>query len=131
MKERIRELVTKAKRSLKAAKRLLAHGDFDFSTSRAYYAMFYLAEGMLLTQGKAFSSHRGVITEFGKTFAKTRIVAPDLHKWLSTAFASRQKSDYWPGVEITKREAAEVIKRAEQFVRICIDYLKQHSDYKE
>ena len=39
MKERIENLVAKAHRSLKAAKKLLAGGDYDFSISRLYYTM--------------------------------------------------------------------------------------------
>lgn len=41
-------LILKSKRSLKTAKTLFDSGDFDFSVSRAYYAMFYIAEAALL-----------------------------------------------------------------------------------
>ena len=40
MTSEISELLTKARRSLDAAKRLSRDGDFDFAVSRAYYAMF-------------------------------------------------------------------------------------------
>ena len=41
-------LVQKAQDSLRAAKLLEAEGLADFAVSRAYYAMFYIAEAFLL-----------------------------------------------------------------------------------
>jgi uncharacterized protein (UPF0332 family) len=37
----VQALLKKAGRSLKASKSLIDSGDYDFSISRAYYAMFY------------------------------------------------------------------------------------------
>lgn len=48
MKEEISKLIKKAQRSLNAAIELYKMGDYDFSVSRAYYAMFYCAEALLI-----------------------------------------------------------------------------------
>jgi len=40
----IEALITKAKRSLGAARSLIEDSYFDFAASRAYYSMFYVAE---------------------------------------------------------------------------------------
>ena len=45
----INNLIEKAKRSIDAAKKLYELEYYDFSVSRAYYAMFYCAEALLLT----------------------------------------------------------------------------------
>jgi len=51
-------LVRKARDSVRAA-RLLHNGNlYDFAISRAYYAMFYVAEALLLGEGLAFSKMR-------------------------------------------------------------------------
>jgi len=47
MNQQIEALVAKGKRSLIAAQRLFELGDYDFAASRAYYAIFYLAEALL------------------------------------------------------------------------------------
>lgn len=65
--------VEKAKESLQAANSLFDGGFYDFSASRAYYAMFYCAEAVLLTKNLSFSKHSAVITAFGKEFIKTGI----------------------------------------------------------
>ncbi len=64
-------LLQKATDNTQAA-RLLVEGDFyDISISRAYYAMFYIAEAFLLSKGFTFSKHSAVISAFGQYFAKT------------------------------------------------------------
>ena len=50
-------LLDKAERSLLASDQLFAAGHFDFAASRAYYACFYVAESLLLSQGLEFSRH--------------------------------------------------------------------------
>lgn len=70
----IKELIDKAKESLDAARLLADNGFYDFSVSRAYYAMYYSAEAFLLTKELAFSKHSAVIATFGKEFIKNRIL---------------------------------------------------------
>lgn len=52
-------LLRKAQDSVRAAKLLASQGFYDFAASRAYYAMFYVAEAILLSQGLSFSKHSG------------------------------------------------------------------------
>jgi uncharacterized protein (UPF0332 family) len=54
-------LLSKAHDSVRAAKLLSDAGFCDFAVSRAYYAMFYVAEAFLLGVGLSFSRHAGVI----------------------------------------------------------------------
>lgn len=54
-------LIQKARASLDAARLLAKQGHFDFAVSRAYYAMFYVAEALLLDEGLVFSKHSAVI----------------------------------------------------------------------
>ena len=46
----IHALMEKAKRSLSASEILMESDNYDFAISRAYYAMFYCAEAMLLSK---------------------------------------------------------------------------------
>lgn len=108
--------IEKARRSIAAARRLLADGDFDFAASRAYYAMFYAAEALLLSAGKTLSKHSAVIGTFGKDFAHAGVVPAQLHRYLIDAFDLRNASDYHIGRSVT-REGGEVsIAHAQEFV---------------
>lgn len=124
MSEELKKLISKAERSLKAARRLYKNGDYDFSVSRAYYAMFYCAESLLLTQEMSFSKHTAVIAAFGKYFAKTGLIPSTLHSYLLTAFKDRQIGDYEVIKEITKSEAEATLKNAKEFISQTIKYLK-------
>ncbi|WP_369018012.1 HEPN domain-containing protein [Thermatribacter velox] len=89
MKDEIERLISKARKSLEAAKMLFQEGYYGFAASRAYYAMFYAAEASLLKKGLSFSKHSGVISAFGKHFAKPRIIPSEYHKMLRDAFRVR------------------------------------------
>ena len=67
MKE-IRDLIKKTEKFLSTAEHALSIGDYDSCVSRCYYAMFFMAEAALLTKGLSASSHKGVISMFGRHF---------------------------------------------------------------
>lgn len=75
-------LVRKAQASIASARLLLENGYPDFAISRAYYAMFYVAEALLLMLGLSFSKHGGVIVAFGQHLAKTGRVPVAFHRYL-------------------------------------------------
>jgi len=67
-------LIQKATESLDAARSLLRDGYPDFATSRAYYAMFYVAEALLAIMGQSYRKHSAAISAFGSAaFAVVRI----------------------------------------------------------
>jgi len=82
-------LLEKASRSLQAAKLLNAQQLAEFAVSRAYYAMFYVAEALLESEGLTFSKHSAVITAFGQQFAKTGRIPVEFHRYLIAAEQSR------------------------------------------
>jgi len=110
------EALEKAERSLNAAQRLLAEGDFDFAASRAYYSMFYAAEGLLLSQGKTFSSHGAVIAAFGEQFAHPGTIPVRLHRYMIDAFALRGLADYRFGRSVAREDADLVLAHAREFI---------------
>ncbi len=87
-------LFDKAERFIRSAQILAADGDFDSAASRLYYAMFYIAEGLLEAKGLSYSSHKGVISTFGQVFAKANEIDPRFHQALLSAFSQRQLGDY-------------------------------------
>jgi len=82
MIESVRELLDKAAQSIGAAELLLKDGYIDFSASRAYYAMFYAVESLLLSRERSFSKHSAIISAFGKEFVKTGIFDSRFHRYI-------------------------------------------------
>jgi uncharacterized protein (UPF0332 family) len=52
----VQALIEKAKESTAAARSLAKDGHYDFAASRAYYAMFYVAEALLANMGNPTAS---------------------------------------------------------------------------
>ena len=66
MKGEIEKLIEKEHRSLEVAREIFDHEHYDFAVSRAYYAIFYLAEAVLLSKNLSFSKHSAVISAFNQ-----------------------------------------------------------------
>ena len=117
-------LLRKARRNLRSARVLLADGDYDSAVSRAYYAMFHVAEALLLSKGLAYSKHSAVIAAFGKEFAKTGILPVDFHAHFREAAEARNISDYQAVSHVTEEAALQHISRAEQLLAAAEGLLK-------
>jgi uncharacterized protein (UPF0332 family) len=100
--------------------RLLANDTlYGIAVSRAYYAMFYIAQALLLGEGMAFSKHTGVIAAFGEYFANTGRVPKALHRILIDAEKLRLKGDYGDERVITAEQAETQIAYAERFLEVA------------
>lgn len=124
MKEVTVRLLRKAARSISAAERLLQSGDVDFAASRAYYAMFYVTEGLLAERGLRFRKHGGVHAAFGQSFAQSGELDSKYHRWLLAAFNKRIAGDYDVGAEVTATEVRTMIDQALEFLEEGKLYLK-------
>lgn len=120
-------LLTKAHRSLRSATNLVGDGDYDFAASRAYYAMFYAAEAMLLLKGLSFSSHSAVHAAFGLHFSKAGLVEAKLHRYLLDGQDTRATGDYDIHTVVTEAEAREQIAHAEEFLQAAERFLSGSS----
>ena len=118
-------LIKKAHRYLKSAELLLKDKDFESSVSRAYYAMFFCAEAVLLTMNLSFSSHKGVISAFGKHFVKTGIFPKEFGRELNRAFEKRQISDYEYISLISNEDAEEILDNGKQFINAVENWLNK------
>ena len=112
-------LLQEARDSLNAAKLLQSQGYWGYAASRAYYAMFYVAEAFLLGKGMAFSRHGAVHAAFSREFAKTGVVPRHLTGYLTRGMEVRHTGDYGKSKKVTPEEAAEQISRAEEFLRVA------------
>nr|MDO8099441.1 HEPN domain-containing protein [Candidatus Njordarchaeota archaeon] len=119
----INDAILKAKRFLRDAKVLLHDGGFDSTAGRCYYAMFLMAEVVLLTKGLRAKSHKGVIALLGQHFINKRILSEELGKSLKAAHESREAGDYEIKFAVSEKEAKESVKRATRFVEETEKYL--------
>ena len=112
MTEAVHELLDKSEQSINAANLLLGDGYDDFAASRAYYAMFYAVEALMLDRDLSFSKHSAVIAAFGKLFVKTGIFDSRFHRSLLNAFDLRNAGDYGSTGTVSRNEASQIIAEA-------------------
>lgn len=128
MKAEVESLLIKSERSIEAARMLNDEGHADFAASRAYYALFYVAEALLLDRGLSFSSHAALIGAFGREFAKSAVLDPKYHRYLIDAQDLRNIGDYAIGQDIAEDQADLMCRWAEDFLRAARNFLGATED---
>lgn len=104
--------------SVAAAKKLLDDGYIKYAASRAYYAMFYVAQALLEGEGVITSTHKGVLTRFGSNLVQTGKIPAEFHKMLVEAERLRNQADYGPRSSVTLEKTQKQIVRAERFLEL-------------
>ena len=125
MKLRVQALLEKAQENIAACRDLIRTGHPAVAASRAYYAMFYVAEALLLNAGQEFTSHGQVHGAFGQLFAKTGMLDPKFHRYLIDAFRERQSVDYDAPVEVATSDAETLVQQAHEFSAAAADFLRR------
>ena len=116
MKAGVRELLEKARDNIEAALVLVETRHLDAAASRAYYAMFYVAEALLAQIDQSYGKHAAVIAAFGREYAKTGLLDPEFHGWLIDAQDLRSAADYTTEAVVTEEKVREVCDRAAAFL---------------
>lgn len=125
MNEDTRKLLKKAERALRTAKSLLRGEDMEVVVSRAYYAMFYMAEALLNEKGLSYRKHSGVHSAFGKHFVKSGEFDQKYHQRLIQSFNKRLSGDYAFDAEISLDNAEQMTVWAEEFLEAAKHYLSK------
>jgi len=112
----IASLLGRARKYLNSAEALIGMEDFESAVSRAYYAMFYAAEALLLSKSLTFSSHRAVLSAVGEHFIKSGKLPREHGRELNRAFSMRQLGDYEYTCVVSKLEAEEIVAAGKRFV---------------
>lgn len=121
--EKLALMIQKANRSLDAARRLAAAGDYDFASARAYYAAFYGIQAALLSEGLSASKHSGAIHLFNQHFIKTDLFPADFSKLIGRLFSDRQTGDYTFDFRIAETDATQNIDMAQTVLKAITAYL--------
>lgn len=118
MKDAVARYLSKADRALRAAAVLAQEGFFPDAASKTYYAMFYAAQALLVSEGVEVSKHSAVESEFGRRFAKTGRIDPRYHRMLIDARKIREIADYDVEEEIVEPVASLRVEAGKEFVKV-------------
>lgn len=125
MKEEIKAVIEKSQRAIKSAAREFNAGDYDYACSRAYYAVFYLLEGVLLLDNKRFTKHSAVISVFNKDYVKTGVFPIEFSKHVKYLLKRREIGDYSFSMRVGMEDAKNCISKAQKTFAVISEYLKK------
>ena len=116
LKEKLTKLLEKAERKLKAAEKLYESKMYEDALSRAYYAMYHAAIGLLLTKDISPKTHSGMLTMLAQHFVKSGEMPEEYFQMISKGKELRENGDYELLYEGTSEEAKVVINDARKFI---------------
>ena len=101
----------------------------DISISRAYYSMFYAAQGALIQEGAvAIRKHEGVNNKFSKHFVKSGEFPKDIFRMMGRLEQDRYEADYNPRKAFSPEQAEKSIENARKFVGAVAEMVKKRME---
>ena len=125
MDDKTRQLLEKSQQYLRSAAVLLEIGDYDSCVSRAYFAMFYAAQGALLTAGRPVKSRHSVRSAFVERFVDGGRFPQHAADVLHRAYDLQETADYAQQFVVAEGDAEQLLGEAEAFIG-SIDMLLPH-----
>lgn len=114
----------RAETSIRAAKELATGGYYDFVASRAYYAAFYAATALLLSEELEFGKHSGVIASIHQRFVKTGKLDTKSGRDLNWLFELRSVGDYGAATHVSQQDADRAIEVADDFLKAAMSLIQ-------
>jgi len=123
VKQSTQQLMVNAEETLRAAEVLFKEEYLRDAVNRVYYAVFYIAQGLLNEKDLRFSKHGTVHGAFAQHYIKTKIFDEKYHKLLTGAFRRRMLGDYEELTRFSSDEVSDILKQAWEFLDVARNYL--------
>ncbi len=99
------------------AELLLNAGHYRGAVNRAYYAMFYSLQVLVIMNKVKASKHSGIISYFDREYIKTGIFDKKFSKWLHRLFDLRQDADYGDMFMPSEDQCREALEHSKDFIK--------------
>jgi uncharacterized protein (UPF0332 family) len=113
--------------ALSEARLLHNAGHHRGAINRAYYAMFYAIQVLIIQNKVKISKHSGVISYFDREYVKSGIIDHKFSKWLHRLFDLRQDADYGDMFEPSEEQCLQAVEQAGEFVQRIRNYFENES----
>jgi len=124
-RQEVRIYIEHAHEMLDVAALNAAEGYHGSAINRAYYAIFYAANGLLATRGLARSKHSGVIAAFRERFVKPTLIEAEYSRIYERLMDDRHVSDYDVEAFIEPERARTDMEDARRFVQRVERFLQE------
>ncbi len=119
--------IKNAREMLSVAQLNLENGFHTSAINRAYYAIFYAAAAVLVTQSQVRGKHSGVISAFRERFVKSGLFNTEYSDIYGRIMDHRNAGDYELDVSLGEEKAEADFQDAARFVKQVEAWLKQES----
>jgi uncharacterized protein (UPF0332 family) len=120
-----------AEQALNTAQANLDARDLRATVNRAYYAVFYSASAVLLTEGIERRKHSGVISAFREYLIKPGLIEAEYSNIYGEAMVIREDADYAVQIPVDAEMAETALKQAYRFVQRMRRYLVERGLWNE
>ena len=114
----------KAKVALCDADFLNSNQRYNLAANRLYYALYYAASALLISQGIPTKTHSGLITQIHLQLIKTNILTQEDGKLLKVMFNMRHEGDYEDFIDVQKEDIEEFAPKVHCLVKKLISLTK-------
>jgi uncharacterized protein (UPF0332 family) len=114
--EKVDALERKSQKYLRSAAVLLELEDFDSCASRAYFAMFFAAQALLLLETQSLSSKQGIRSAFAERFVASGRLPARAAEVFEQAAELQEFGDYAYDFAVKRADAENILAEAEAFV---------------
>ena len=105
---------------------LAASGRYNLAANRLYYALYYAASALLLSQGIITKRHSGLITQMHMNFVKTGILSPDEGALFKVMFDLRHEGDYEDFIDVERADIEEYTPQVKHLVEKLKKLVKEY-----
>lgn len=125
MSDKITFLLEKAQTFLRSAAVLLELEDYDSSASRAYFAMFYAAQALLLAENGRIPEEQGIRSSFISQFVESGPLPERAANALEQGHELMEVGDYSSSFAVKQPDCERILQEAEAFVNTLTDMIEE------
>ena len=97
------------------------------AANRIYYACFYAACALLISNEHATRTHNGVFSLLGEHFVSIGLISREQNKFYRRVLELRQTGDYDDFIELTEKDILPLIEPAKQFIETIENLINNNS----
>jgi uncharacterized protein (UPF0332 family) len=116
MNEDIKQALDKAADALEDARVLVQNKRYGGAVNRAYYAYFWLVQGLLLEEDVATKTHNGAQRKFAELYIKTRLIPQTFYEHFVELFQERTAADYESKSDFSEEDLKHFVEYVEDFM---------------
>jgi uncharacterized protein (UPF0332 family) len=115
--------VEKARSVLEEIKKVMPLELWGIVANRMYYALYYGAIALLISDSHTVGTHRGVISLINQYYVRTGLLTKEEGHLFGQVFAFRQGSDYDDFIDATKEDVVRFFPQVEALVEKIISLI--------